>query len=376
MAREKAGYSMADASQKFKKIAAWEEGIGAPTYPQLEKLAEAFKIPVSVFFFPEPPELPQINKTFRTLPDEEISKIPRRVRQLLHKAKAFQINLYELCQGKNSAPRLITKEFEFSPNANPVEMGAEVRNYLGVTLEEQKDWRDVETALKEWRTILQSVGVFVFKDAFRENNFSGFCLYDAEFPIIYINNSAAKTRQIFTLFHELAHLMFHSSGVDTLQDEYIPRLPLDNQKIEIICNKFAAEFLLPQTVFEQECDRLNADEKISEETAESLASHYHVSRESIFRRFRDHNLIKQATYDEAVQKWTKQWTNQRASQKKSGSGGNPYLTKIAYLGRDYIDLALSQYHQNKIDQNQLAEYLDTKPKYTNTLEEYYIGRGI
>src|SRR3546814_18114157 len=84
-------------------------------------------------------------------------------------------------------------------------MTTAVRRYLGVSLEQQCAWRDDETALKEWRAALQRVGVFVFQDAFRTDDFSGFCLYDVEFPIIYVNNSSAKTRQIFKYFHEPAH---------------------------------------------------------------------------------------------------------------------------------------------------------------------------
>jgi hypothetical protein len=61
-------------------------------------------------------------------------------------------------------------------------------------------------------------------------------------------------------------------------------------------------------------------------------------------------------------------------QKKGGEGGgNFYNTKIAYLGREYIGLALRQYHQNRIDENQLADYLDVKPKNVSTLEEYFVS---
>ncbi len=77
-------------------------------------------------------------------------------------------------------------------------------------------WRNIDEALKEWRQAIYRVGIFVFKDAFREERFSGFSLYDDVFPIIYVNNSAAKPRQIFTLFHELGHLLFHTSGIDPL----------------------------------------------------------------------------------------------------------------------------------------------------------------
>jgi len=35
-----------------------------------------------------------------------------------------------------------------------------------------------------------------------------------------------------------------------------------------------------------------------------------------------------------------------------------------------VNLALSQYYQNRIDTGQLAEYLDIKPRNISTFEEY------
>ena len=105
----------------------------------------------------------------------------------------------------------------------------------------------------------------------------------------------------------------------------------------------------------------------SEETTELLAARFHVSREFVYRKFLDQGLIEEATYTEAADRWA----DQRGP---GGPGGDFYWTKIAYLGREYIQLALSQYHQNRIDQNQLAEYLDSKPRHVGTLEEYF-SRG-
>jgi hypothetical protein len=56
----------------------------------------------------------------------------------------------------------------------------------------------------------------------------------------------------------------------------------------------------------------------------------------------------------------------------SGTGGNWYYTQITYLGRYYIKLAFQQYHQNRIDDVKLAEYLDTKPRNIGALEEYFL----
>ena len=49
---------------------------------------------------------------------------------------------------------------------------------------------------------------------------------------------------------------------------------------------------------------------------------------------------------------------------------------IAYLGPDYVNLALRQYYQNRIDETQLAEYLDIKPRNVSAFEEYALrGQG-
>jgi Zn-dependent peptidase ImmA (M78 family) len=362
-ARERAGFGPDEAAQKFPKIAAWEAGTASPSYPQLETMADEFRIPIAVFFFPERPNVPRIEETFRTLPDTEFARLPRRIQFLLRKAKAFQLGLYELTQGRSPAERLITREVEFTVRMSPDTMAARVRDYLGISLDQQTDWRDADEALKEWRQGLYRVGIFVFKDAFREESFSGFSLYDNVFPIIYVNNSAAKTRQIFTLFHELGHLLFRTSGIDPLDDQYVERLPERPRHIEVLCNRFAAQFLLPEKAFEAAF----AGQRPNEQTADMLAGRFHVSREFIFRKFLDRNLITQEDYGRAARKW--------AAQKQKGSGGDPYWSKLTYLGRDYAALAFNQYHLNRIDETQLGEYLDMKPKNVGTLEEYFV-RGV
>ena len=60
----------------------------------------------------------------------------------------------------------------------------------------------------------------------------------------------------------------------------------------------------------------------------------------------------------------------RARATSGPSGGDHYNTKIAYLGTEYINLAFQRFYQNRIDYNQLADILDTKPKNLTWLEEY------
>jgi hypothetical protein len=90
-ARERAGYSLEDASLVLKRIAAWESGDALPSYAQVEEMAERFKTPVAVFFFPSPPVLPSIEQSFRTLSAEDFAAIPRTIRRFYAVAKPCRL---------------------------------------------------------------------------------------------------------------------------------------------------------------------------------------------------------------------------------------------------------------------------------------------
>ena len=361
-ARERAGFSVEAVMSDFRKIVDWEAGEAFPSYLQLEMMADKFKVPVAVFFFPTPPDLPSIEETFRTLGSDQIAKIPPRIRLLLRKARTFQMGLEELHGGRNPAEKLIIQDLVFRPTDRSENIANGIRNYLGVTIEQQFAWENAETALNEWRKVLLDVGVHVFKDSFREPDYSGFCLYDHEFPIIYVNNTTSKTRQLFTLFHELAHLLFHTSGVARRGTGFVDELVGDDQRIEVICNRMAACLLVPEESF----NTAFAGKAPTEAAAAELAQLFSVSREFIFRKFLDRDLITPAEYDRAAQRW--------AEQGHKGGGGNHYNTKIADLGVEYVNLVFQRFYQNQIDYNQLADMLDTKPKYLSRLEEYVSRR--
>jgi len=362
-ARERAGYSIEDASKAFKRIAAWEEGTDAPTYPQLEQMAEKFKCPVAVFFFPQPPDLPPVESSFRTLTADDFAAIPRTVRTFLRRGQAMQVNLAELNDGKNPAKRLITRDLTFAPNSSLDKVAAEVRKYLGVSLEEQATWGSPEKGLEGWREAFAQVGVYVFKDAFRADGYSGFCLYDTEFPIIYVNNTSTKSRQTFTLFHELGHLLFRTSGIDLLDDHFVDKLPADSRRIEVICNGLAARTLVPEDEFERQLKGSPPDRA----TAARLANYFAVSREVIYRLMLDRKLIDAAEYEAAAKLWKSQM------KPATEGGGNYYNSHFSYLGSRYIELAFSRYYQRRFDDVRLAEYLNIKPKNLPAFEAKFGG---
>lgn len=373
-ARERAGYSLADVARAMNKdvtvIESWEqeEGPEAPTYVQLEKLAyQLYKRPLATFFLPEPPQEPDLKKSFRTLPDSEVEALSVDTRFALRYARSMQLALKELTNGVNSSERKIFRDITLGRKSNINQLAAQVRQYLGVSLSDQTNWRSAEDALKIWREYIEQVGIFVFKRSFKQKDVSGFCLLDSEFPIIYLNNSTAKTRQIFTLFHELAHILIQVNGITKLDDRYINDLPKDKKDIEVTCNSFAAEFLVPS----QDFDRRIRNVKVDDASFSSLADFYKVSREVIVRKFLDRGLVDQKYYEAKAAQWVKEYLEG----KPESEGGNCYRTQATYLGNKYLGLVFGQYYQGRLSIERAAEYLGVKTTSIAGLEHIFAGKA-
>ena len=368
-ARESTHLSIEDVASKLRKlpetILSWEKGESSPTYVQLEKLAyQIYKRPIAIFFFPTPPDEENPATSFRTLPDSEIDRLPPTVIRLLRQAQAMQINLDELCESENPAPQRIFEDISVDLSMSPDLLSEIVRKYIGVDLEEQTSWESPTVALANWRNCIEENGIYVFKDAFRENKISGFCLYDSEFPVIFINNSMPKTRQIFTLFHELAHLLFRTGGIDKVNDDYLSLLSGNNLLIERFCDKFAAELLVPDSDFVTQMNFSSIDEF----AINKFAARYSVSREVVLLKLLDHQFISSSFYEDKVN----QWKRERNEQKKNRSdSGNYYATKVTYLGKNYLRLVFGKYYKNHIDTNQLADFLNVKVSNIPSLESAF-----
>ena len=366
-ARATVGLSVAEVARSLKRtpeeIEAWESGEDAPSYPQLEKLAyQLYKRPLAVFFLPSPPEEALPQREFRTLPETDLQALSRDTYLHIRRAHAFQIALKELFGSRNPADRTIWKALPLSMSGDVAEQAGAIRRFLGVTLEEQVGWKSDELALKQWRKSVEDSGIFVFKAAFKEKDISGFCLVDAHLPVVYLNNSTTKTRQIFSLLHELAHLLLSTNGLSKFDTTYIDRLPQTEKRLERFCNAVAAEVLIPASDFAQQGRLFPANvEMVSEEQFSSRASRYGVSREAVLRRFLDQGRVSTQFYDSKARQW--------AAQKVESTGGSWYLNQGAYISERFATEVVGRHYRHQISLEQAADFLGIKPKNFAGFEE-------
>lgn len=372
-ARESIGMTVEDVAEKLKKkpddVSKWEAGAEAPTYVQLEKLAyEVYKRPIALFFLPEPPKELRPESEFRTLPAFDLKNLASDTFLHIRKAHAYQIALHELFDGKNSAERKIwrTRSLDFSHS--PQIAALAIRQELGITVDEQARWGDESNALRNWRQAVEQGGVFVFKNSFKQKEISGFCLRDDEFPLIYLNNSTTKTRQIFSLLHELAHVLFNINGLSKFDHSYVSQLPKHERRIEVFCNAVAAEVLIPTLDFKEQIVGLPQDMGSSADASfATLARRYSVSREAILRRFLDIGRVTQSFYEEKAQEWTNQI-------KKSKGGGDWYATAGSYISDKMLREVFGRYFRYQVSAAQAAEFLGVPPRNLPGLEERVLKR--
>ena len=369
-ARERSGYTVETIATALKKevsiVNDWELGERALTYVQLETLADKYKRPIAIFFFPEPPEEPNIAEN-PTLRSSDNDRLDPGIHILLRQAYARQISLMELNLGTNPSEKKIFRDLQPRVTDSPTALAQQTRVYLNISINQQTKWSRASEALDNWRDSIEENGIFVFKDAFKDDSVDGFCLVHDEFPVIYLNNSRQPVRQIFSLFHELGHLLLGENGITRRTN------PISGT-IEAFCNQFASECLVPSDDLETQLNFSVYDDK----RIEALANRYKVSRPVILLKLVNRGILTQEYYSEWVGQWNREHERhiETGTGRKQPSGGNYHNTHAVYLGYRFIDLAFSKYRQGYCSIEQLAEYLSTKVKHLPELEDRLSKRAL
>lgn len=309
----RAGYDLNVFILKLPQVQEWLEGKKKPTVKQLETFSKKVYLPFGYFFLPKPPE--------------EILPIPffRTNRQ---QTTHVSINVYDtilLIQKRQDWLSDYLKENEFDPLSfvgrfrdrhNPDEIVADMRKTLGI----QSNWAsNVQTwqdALEHLTQKIEDKGIIVVFNGIVENNTHrpikvdecrGFVLVNERAPFMFINNSDGKAAQMFTIVHELAHIWTgHSAGFD------FRKLQPANDPNEILCDKIAAEFLVPENSFNQIWQE--------QQNIPFAARYFKVSEIVVARRALDSGKISKeeffAFYDA--------YSNREFTKKKNQSGGGDF----------------------------------------------------
>ncbi len=254
----------------------WARGDADPNWTELKRLAGVLKRPVAAFFLPDPPttDLPAIS--FRSPPGATRKKANPQELRYIREASRLQRVLAWLRRETENKGTDLPRE---SISASPADVAVNVRQLLGVSAEQQSSWGSPSVAFDEWRKAFEKLGIYVFLFSLGPASSKGFSLWNDTAPVIAANTHWNDAARVFTLFHELGHLVTRTSSVCLNPANHVHVAHGDAQ--ERWCETFASGALIPSNTlkdFLQQRFRRSSGKKISRlEDLKSVANHFNVS---------------------------------------------------------------------------------------------------
>ena len=368
--RKTAGYDVDAASAKAgvrsEALESWENGQARPSIPQLRKLARLYKMPIAVFYLPEPPQAFTVPKDYRRpAGTDAVSPSPALLFQLreAQSRRDLLLELYEQTEG-NLPPMTLSADLKEDPET----VAQRIRSYLEVPLEAQRDWEPEYDTMNRWRSAFERAGVLVFQmQGVPWSEARGFSVFSDTLPLAVVNSKDAPNGRIFTMFHELAHIALRQGGICDLRESG-DRAPGLND-VEVYCNAVAGAVLVPREPLLH--DGLVRAYPEGHEWQDGdlgyLARKFRCSAEVVTRRLLAYHRITSHFY----QRTREQFAGDAEIRGRGKTSGPvpPARQAIARFGHLFVRVALSNYYQDNITGSDLSDLLQLRMKHLPKLEE-------
>lgn len=340
-ARIEAGYAPDEIADKLnvsgERYQLWETDGRRIPLGILKSVATAYKRQLAVFLLPVVPKSTPKPNDFRNLSPAQ-SKLSKKVLQVIRDTTYFRQVSLELQDETYWTDRYTwLKDFQKGTTQN---IEVRLREVLDVTIDDQVSWKTDLEAYRSWRNAVEMrLGIFVFQFSMPMSevhglSFTDFCPYS-----IVTNSNHSYTGRIFTIFHELGHILRKHSGICLHENATI------NQPEEWACNEFAGRFLVPSE-FVETANNLR--------DLSTLASSLNVSREVYLWRMREQGSISDPRFF-AMLKEIKATYKQKT---KKGGHVKPEVKSRASRGDTFYSMVLEATHDNRISIARASSALD------------------
>ncbi|AEW06226.1 protein of unknown function DUF955 [Sulfobacillus acidophilus DSM 10332] len=306
-------------AESLPHIHEWLSGARRPTMAQLRLLAQKTSTPLGFFFLMEPPKNEDLPiPYYRTMVVGSPVKPSLDLMDTLKSMRLRQQWMREFLTSEGAEPiGFVGRARRDMPISAIVEI---LRDALGLTVDWAAKEPNWESSLHKLVIAAERAGILVVVNGIVGFNshrpldpeeFRGFALVDNYAPLIFINGKDSKAAQMFTIAHELAHIVLQQSAIFDLRN-----MQASEEPTEQLCNQVAAEFLVPS-------ERLRKHFNVTI-PLHILARRFKVSELVIARRALDLGLIKRDQFFEFYKAY-----RSRESVGRKESGGN-FLSTARY----------------------------------------------
>lgn len=312
----RAGYDLQEFTTKVPNVQKWLKGEKKPTVKQLEDFSKKVYLPFGYLFLPEPPKERLPIPFFRTN-KPQVTNVSINVYDTILLMQQRQDWLRDYLSDNEFKKLSFVSKYKNIQDVSSIVI--DIRKTLGLQENWASEYDTWEDALNNLTQKIEETGIIMVFNGIVENNTHrpiqveecrGFVLVDEMAPFMFINNADGKAAQMFTIVHELAHLWTgHSAGFD------FRKLQPANDPIELLCDKVAAEFLVPEIFFN----------KVWKEnpSIKYAAQYFKVSEIVIARRALDTGKTTRKEFFDFYEEYINREFKKKENQ---SSGGNFYAT--------------------------------------------------
>jgi len=342
--RETSGFTIDEVAKKLQttpeKIKETEKGVASFTLTQIKKLADIYHRPLAAFFTDTLPKMPvitdyRVNRKKRLTPQVYVAE--RRAYYLANK-------LADLADTRSQIP-------SFSETLRPDEMAQEFRKLLKMEL--LKSIKSEELLANYKQVLEEKALVSIIELPIKAIDVRGFSVL-SHISVIVLNEEDRPSVKLFSLFHEVCHLIKRISGICSIEIEH------NGEDIEATCNLFSAEILVPLYDLKEECKRFK---ELDEETVSELSKVYGVSKQVIMLRLLSLGYITNQKYN--------QFKQEGVGKLKEKMFGRRNWDKVFQnrAGNLAIRETTNAYRSGKISYSEVIDILNIKTKYIEKFVE-------
>ncbi len=373
-ARERSGYTVEDIAKRrgttARQVLDWESGDRAPTWRQLEILASRdYHRSTTFFFLDDPPDEKHIDQEFDRLPSSTLVNLHPDTLYAVRQARTRQEHVEQLLGYEGNGLRETWANFtgHLVPAEDPTAMASNVRDRLRLRQYEPTmgSWGYRSRLFEPYRTLVERTGVWVFKRSFKQKDVTGLCINHYRSPVVFLNCAQPQELQIFTLFNQLAHLVFDFNYLGrTDEQHYLPNLVGADRNIEISCNEYGRTFDRTSDVADSYmsdyygiADFLDITDSLSIEQLPRAQVLDIESGRSIHPEFQ----VLEVDHAQS------QEMNEAVNAKPQGGY---YAIKKSHLGERYINATFRALEDERIDEHELSEFLGVTGRHLKRLANY------
>lgn len=355
---------------KFPLLEDWIKELSNPTFKQLRDFCDFIKIPFGFIFLKTPPKEEQFKVEFRTLSSKLNYSYSHNLKTVILEMDYKKSWMSEV--RKDEGHNKVKWNTILDSSQDTISIPEKLMKLLGLQDLWQTNKRNAYDCFNYLREKIEGLGILVMMSGIVGNDtnrtlsvseFRAFALKDDYTPLIFINRNDTDNGLLFSIIHELLHIL------TSKEDDVFVGIE-EHSGLEKRINEATADFLLSDDQLLREFDKGNEHYNEIKRISEKYKVSTMVTAIKAFRL----GIIDEDLKDEIIEETKRFYNIHKKSREVKSKGGNFYPTTASRMSKSYYNTVINHVEGGKIPYTQAYRLLGLKAKTFDSFRDFVSGR--